>query len=135
MQSAYDSTDVDGKEFTYAGNSFPRAPQHSFSTGFSVKTRIVQGIHLFATPWYYWQSYFWFTEANSLGLDQSAYGILNIKAGIELVNPDLIISILGTNMLDEKYYSSSGHWGGIFGMPTVVRGTPRMLKAGVTWNF
>jgi iron complex outermembrane recepter protein len=135
MQSAFDSTGVDGNNFLYAGNSFARAPEHSFSTGFSAKARIVQKMWVFATPWYAWKSHFWFTEANTPGLEQPAYGLLNINFGLEMADPDLVLSIFGTNLLEEKYIESAGHWGGQFGMPTFVPGPPRMLGARLTWKF
>lgn len=135
MQSAFDSTGVDGKDYLYAGNSFARAPQHSFSAGFSAKARIVQKLWFFATPWYAWQSHFWFTEANTPGLDQPAYGIFNINFGLEMADPDLMLSIYGTNLLEEKYIAGAGHWGGQFGMPTFVPGSPKMLGARLTWKF
>ncbi len=135
LQSAFDSTGVDGNEFIYAGNSFARAPEHSFSAGLTAKATVLKGLHLFASPWYTWKSHFWFTEANSSGLVQNAYGLLNINAGVELDNPKVALSIYGTNLLEEFYHSSAGHWGGMFGMPTVMPGKPRMLGAKVKWNF
>lgn len=135
MQSVFDSTGVDGKDFFYAGNHFARAPEHSFSAGFSGKLNIARTMRLFATPWYSWQSHFWFTEANASGLEQPAYGTLNVNFGIELDEPDLVIHIYGTNLLEENYLSSAGHWGGQFGMPTFVPGPPRMLGVRVTWEF
>jgi len=123
------------KDFLYAGNSFAHAPEHSFSAGFSAKARIVQKMWAFATPWYAWKSHFWFTEANIPGIDQPAYGILNINFGLEMADPNLVLSIYGTNLLEEKYISSAGHWGGQFGLPTFVPGAPRMLGVKVMWKF
>ena len=135
MQSAFDSTGVNGEDYLYAGNSFARAPEHSFSAGFSGKLNIARTMRLFATPWYSWQSHFWFTEANDYGLEQPAYGTLNINFGIEMDEPNVAIHIYGTNLLEEKYIASAGHWGGQFGMPTFVPGRPRMLGAKLTWKF
>jgi iron complex outermembrane recepter protein len=135
MQSAFDSTGVDGNDFLYAGNHFARAPEHSFSTGFSGKLNVARTMRIFVTPWYAWQSHFWFTEANTPGLEQPAYGILNIDFGIELDEPNLAIHIYGTNLLEENYIASAGHRGGQFGMPTFVPGAPRMLGVRATWKF
>jgi outer membrane receptor protein involved in Fe transport len=134
MQSAFDSTGVDGKDFLYAGNHFARAPEHSFSAGFSGKLNFAR-MRIFITPWYAWQSHFWFTEDNVSGLEQPAYGILNVNFGLEMADPDLVLSIYGTNLLEEKYISSAGHWGGQFGMLTFVPGPPRMLGMRLTWKF
>jgi iron complex outermembrane recepter protein len=135
MQSAFDSTGVNGDDYLYSGNSFARAPEHSFSAGFSAKGRIAQKMWIFATPWYAWQSHYWFTEANTPGLGQPAFGILNINLGIEMADPDLVLSIYATNLLEENYIASAGHWGGQFGMPTFVPGPPRMLGVRLTWKF
>jgi iron complex outermembrane recepter protein len=135
MQSKYDSTGVDGSGYVYAGNRFARAPEHSFSAGVTLKTTVVKGMQLFATPWYSWQSHLWFTEANTPGLDQPAFGLLNINAGVELEKPKVALSVFGSNLLDERYNSGAGHWGGLFGMPTTVPGAPRMLGAKISWSY
>jgi outer membrane receptor protein involved in Fe transport len=135
MQSAFDSTGVDGNDFLYAGNHFARAPEHSFSAGFSGKLNVARTMRIFVTPWYAWQSHFWFTEANTPGLEQPAYGTLNINFGIEADEPNMAVHIYGTNLLEEKYIASAGHWGGQFGIPTFVPGPPRMLGAKLTWKF
>lgn len=135
VHSAFDSTGVDGKDYLYAGNSFARAPEHSFSAGFSGRLDVARTMRIFITPWYGWQSHFWFTEANTPGLEQPAYGILNINLGVEFDEPNLAINIYGTNLLEEKYIASAGHWGGQFGMPTFVPGPPRMVGAKIMWKF
>ncbi|RIH66620.1 TonB-dependent receptor [Mariniphaga sediminis] len=135
MQSAFDSTGVDGKDYQYAGNHFAKAPEHSFSAGFTAKISIVHRLRLFATPWYTWNSHFWFTEANTSGLDQPAYGVLNINLGLEMDEPNVVLSVYGSNLLEEEYIASAGHWGGQLGFPTFIPGPPRMLGMRVTWRF
>ncbi len=135
MQSAFDSTGVDGKEFRYAGNNFARAPEHSFTAGLTARATVMPGMQLFVNPWYSWKSYYWFTESNSSGLKQNPYGLLNLNAGVELDNPDVTISIYGTNLLEEHYLSSAGNWGGLLGMPSLIPGAPRMMGAKISWNF
>ncbi len=135
MHSKFDSTGVDGNAYLNAGNSFARSPRHSLSAGLTAKTAIVRGMNLFVTPWYSWNSGFWFTESNSSALVQDGYGLLNLIAGIELDVPKVVLSVYGKNLLEEKYFSSAGHWGGLMGMPTAVPGAPRMMGAKVTWNF
>ncbi|MFW6289384.1 MAG: TonB-dependent receptor [Mariniphaga sp.] len=135
MHSAFDSLGVDGSAFLYAENSFAHSPKHSFSAGLTAKARLIKGMHLFATSWYSWKSQFWFTEANSSALLQNAYGLLNARAGIELDAPRVILSIHGKNLLEERYLSSAGNWGALFGIPTAVPGAPRMMGAKMTWSF
>ncbi|WP_139249667.1 TonB-dependent receptor [Mariniphaga anaerophila] len=135
MQSAFDSTGVDGKDYLYAGKNFSLAPEHSFSAGFSARVNIARTVQLFATPWYAWKSHYWFTEANIPGLDQPAFGILNANLGFEMSEPNLVLSVYGTNLLEQKYISSAGHWGAQFGLPTFIPGSPRIVGMRVTWNF
>ena len=135
MQSEFDSLTVDKKPFQYAANSFSHAPGHAFTAGLTAETEITRGLRIFASPWYSWKSHFWFTEANTSGLEQPAYGTLNASIGIESINPALTLSVYGTNLLDEQYHIGGGHQGGRFGMPTIMPGPPRMLGARITWKF
>jgi iron complex outermembrane recepter protein len=135
MQSSFDSLAINKQPFIYAGKRFALAPEHEFVAGVSADARIHKGFRVFATPWYSWKSHFWFTEANIPGLEQSAYGLLNLTLGVETDNPAVTLSVYGTNLLDEKYSSSAGHWGGRLGMPTFIPGSPRMLGAKIKWKF
>jgi iron complex outermembrane recepter protein len=135
MQSSFDSLTIDNQPFIYAGKNFPLAPEHEFVAGLSADARIHKGFKVFATPWYSWKSHFWFTEANIPGIEQPAYGLLNLTVGVETDNPAITLSVYGTNLLEEKYSSSAGHWGGRLGMPTFIPGSPRMLGARITWKF
>jgi outer membrane receptor protein involved in Fe transport len=76
-----------------------------------------------------------FEDANTEGLEQEAYGLLNINGGLELEEPNLILSVYGTNLLDEKYITSAGNTGSLFGVPTFVPGSPQMFGAKITWKF
>jgi len=135
MQSSFDSLTVNKQPFIYAGKHFALAPEHEFVAGFSADARIHKGFRVFATPWYSWKSHFWFTEANVPGIEQAAYGLLNLTVGVETDNPAVTISLYGTNLLEEKYSNSGGHWGGRLGMPTFIPGSPRMLGAKIKWKF
>jgi len=135
MVSSFDSTDVNGLDYIYAGNNFALAPEHSYTAGGSLRVNILPAIRFFLVPVYSWKSHFWFTEANTTGLEQSAYGILNINTGLELTKPNVILSIYGTNLLEQNYIVSAGHYGGLLGLPAFVPGPPRMLGARLKWKF
>ena len=131
----FDSTDVDGQEQEYAGNAFRLSPEHSFNIGFNARVNITPNIQLFVTPSYAWKSHMFFEDANTPGLEQDAYGLLNINGGLELSEPNIILSVWSTNVLDEQYVTSAGNTGNLFGVPTFVPGPPRMLGTKLTWNF
>lgn len=77
----------------------------------------------------------YFEDGNTPGLDQDSYGLLNINGGMELTEPNIILSVYGTNILDQNYLTSAGNTGSLFGVPTFVPGQPRMYGAKLTWKF
>ena len=135
IHAKFDSLNVDGETQTYAGNTFRLTPEHSFAAGINTRLRIAGGMFLFATPSYSWQSKIYFEDANTAGLEQDAYGTLNFRGGVELVDQGITIAVYGTNLLEEQYLISAGNTGSLFGAPTQIPGPPRMIGARFTWNF
>ena len=135
LHATFDSTGVDGAEQEYAGNSFRLSPEHSFTFGFNTRANITPNIQLFVSPSYSYKTHIYFEDANTEGIEQDAYGLLNINGGLELAEPNVILSVYGTNLLDEQYLTSGGNTGSLFGIPTFVPGAPRMFGAKLTWKF
>lgn len=135
LVTAFDSTDVDGSEQVYAGNVFRLTPEHSFNFGFRAHAYILPTIQVFVTPSFAWKSHFFFEDANTPGLDQDAYGLLNINGGLAFDKPNIIWSVWATNVLGQNYAISGGNTGSLFGVPTFVPGAPRMIGTKLTWNF
>ena len=135
LHSRFDSTDVDGLEQEYAGNTFRLAPEHSFAAGFNATVNITPNILFFVTPSYSYKTKIYFEDANTEGLEQPGYGLLNINTGLELADPNVILSVYGTNLLNEEFVTSAGNTGNLFGVPTFVPGPPRMLGAKLAWKF
>ena len=135
LHATFDSTDVDGLAQEYAGNSFRLSPEHSFTFGFNARANITPNIKLFISPSYSFKTHIYFEDANTPGLEQNAYGLLNINGGLELAEPNIILSVYATNLLDEQYVTSGGNTGAMFGIPTFVPGAPTMFGAKLTWKF
>lgn len=135
LNASFDSTDVDGLTQEYAGNSFRLAPEHSFTFGFNARANITPNIQLFVSPSYSYKTHIYFEDANTVGLEQDAYGLFNINGGLALSDPNLILSVYATNLLDEQYATSGGNTGIMFGVPTFVPGAPQMWGAKITWKF
>jgi len=135
LVTTFDSTDVDGLAQEYAGHVFRLAPEHSFNVGLHAHIHILPTIQLFITPSYAWKSHFFFDDANTEGLDQNAYGLLNISGGLAFDKPNIIFMVWASNVLDQNYVTSGGNTGALFGIPTFVPGPPKMIGARLTWNF
>lgn len=135
IHARFDSTGVDGLPQEYAGNMFRLTPEHSFAAGIHARSEITSGFVLFAVPSYSWKTMVFFEDANTPGIEQAAYGVLNIHAGIELPDQGLTLAIYAKNLLDEKYIVSAGNTGSLFGAPTQIPGSPKMIGAKLTWKF
>lgn len=135
LNTSFDSTNTDGLEQQYAGNRFALAPEHSFTAGFNAKVNLTKNLQLFVSSSYSYKTHIYFTDANTEGIDQPAYGLLNVTGGLRLAEPNLTLMVYGNNLLDEQYVTSGGNTGSMFGIPTFVPGPPRMFGAKVTWAF
>jgi iron complex outermembrane recepter protein len=135
LHATFDNYNSDGFRQEYAGNVFRLSPEHSFALGFNGFISISSGVRLFMNPSYTYKTHFYFEDANTKGLDQSAYGLLNINLGVGFTDPNLILNIFSTNILGEKFITSAGNTGSLFGVPTFVPGPPRMIGTKLTWKF
>lgn len=135
VNATIDDTDSDGNEQELAGNRFRLTPEHSFSLGFNLTQSVGNSSSLFLRPSYTWKSQVFFEEDNDPGIEQDAYGLLNLRAGIELLNSNLEIALFGKNLLDEEYIIDAGNTGGAFGIPTFIAGAPRLVGVQLTGRF
>ena len=135
LQATFDDKNNNGFEQEYAGNTFRLSPKNTFAFGLNAQTSISSKINLFATPSYTYKTHYYFEDANTPGLEQPAFGLLNINLGIELMKPRLILSFYGINLLNQEYLVSAGNTGSLFGVPTFVPGPPRMMGTKMTWKF
>jgi outer membrane receptor protein involved in Fe transport len=135
LHATFDDTNEDGSDQEYAGNSFRLSPKHAFTLGLYAYANLNSKFKIFITPSYAYKTHFYFEDANTQGLDQSAYGLLNVNLGVELTDPNIILSFFGTNILNQQFLISAGNTGSLFGVPTYVPGPPRMLGTRLTWKF
>jgi iron complex outermembrane recepter protein len=135
VHARFDSLDSKGYAQEYGGNSFRFTPEHSFSAGIDLRMKLALNLGLFVTPSYSWKSHFYFDDSNVSGLEQDAYGLLNVRAGLELYKPALTIAFYGSNLLEEKYVLNAGNSLASLGIPSFIPGAPRMAGLQLTWKF
>jgi iron complex outermembrane recepter protein len=135
LHATFDNTNSDGSKQEYTGNIFRLSPEHSYSLGFNAHFNLTSNITFFTIPAYTFKTHFFFEDANTKGLDQPAYGLLNFNVGAELDNPKIILNFFCTNLLGEQYITSAGNTGSLFGVPTYVPGPPRMAGTKLTLKF
>lgn len=135
VNATIDDTDTDGNEQELAGNRFRLTPKHSYSLGFNLIQPVGNDASLFIRPSFVWKSQVYFEEDNEPGIEQGAYGLLNLRAGLELFNNNFEIAIYGKNLLNEEYIIDAGNTGGAFGIPTFIAGQPRVAGVQLTGRF
>jgi hypothetical protein len=135
IHATFDDKDSDGNPQGNAGNTFRLTPRNSFLIGFNAGVDISQNMHITLTPTYSWKSHFWFEDANDKGIDQDAYGLLNVNLALHFKKQRLTASLFGTNLMGEKYLIGAGNMGAMFGVPTFVPGAPKMMGGRLTWKF
>ncbi|MFZ4400037.1 MAG: TonB-dependent receptor [Bacteroidales bacterium] len=133
IHARFADNDVDGIKQEYASHMFRLTPEHSFAIGLNARTEIAKDLFLFATPSYSYKTKIFFEDANTTNIEQKAYGLLNLRAGIEYKH--FTLSFWGSNLLAEEFIVSAGNSGSLFGDPTQIPGAPRMFGSKICWKF
>lgn len=133
IHARFAGNDVNGDKQQYANNTFRLTPEHSFAFGLNARIKIAKEFYLFGIPSYSYRTKIFFEDANTGGLEQNGYGLLNFNGGVEFGN--VKASFFVNNLLGEKYIISAGNTGSLFGDPTQIPGAPRMLGTKISWRF
>jgi len=133
IHARFADKDVDGDEQAYASNMFRLTPEHSFAFGLNARIKLPGETFLFGIPSYSYKTKIFFEDANTPGLEQKGYGLLNFRGGIEYKN--ITLAFWGHNLSGEEYIVSAGNTGSLFGAPTQIPGTPRMFGTTLGWRF
>ena len=134
-RATFDKKDSDGNPQAMAGNTLRLTPRHSFLIGINAGVDISKNIRIVLTPAYSWKSHIYFEDANDEGIEQNAYGLLNINLSLQFKQQGFTVSFFGANLAGEKYLVGAGNMGAMFGIPTFVPGAPRMMGGKFTWKF
>lgn len=132
--ATYDKTDSDGNPLEYAGNRFRLSPEHAFSVAANMRLPVSAG-EFFFVPTYIWKDGHFFEDDNEPHEYQKSYGLLDLKLGFDHATGIWGAAVYLENALDKEYLIDAGNTGGEFGIPTAIRGMPRMLGAGVWAKF
>ena len=135
ISATYDKEDEDGNALEYAENSFRLTPEHSLNLSAKYQTNLTSNIQLFVSPSISYKSHYFFEDANTEGIEQNAYSLINLSAGVHLSDPSLTITLFFNNLLNEEYLLGAGNTGSLFGIPTFIPAIPRTFGLKVLWAF
>ena len=127
----------------FKGNFFRNSPDNKFALGMNLSKNLQNGVISFA-PLYSWQSKIFFSDDNDRAdlqvrspaafsdtkVDefQKEFGLLSAKVNYTPSSQKWTASLVGDNLLDEKYLVDAGNTGDSFGMPTFVAGARRTVR-------
>ncbi len=134
INATFDDTDSEGHAQRYAGNTFRLTPKHAFALGFQFAAPLSRHINFFVRPSYSYKSKVYFEEDNGDDAKQDAFGLMNLRAGIELSKSGLSMRVFVNNAFDEKYVIDAGNTGRDFGTPTYIAAAPRLMGFEMTYK-
>nr|WP_321360381.1 TonB-dependent receptor [uncultured Hyphomonas sp.] len=156
--SEYDDKDDNGNPLQFAGNKFRLSPEQSFSLAADITVPMGEHGDISIVPSYIWKSKHFFEDDNGFNYTtdgnggfvrtpemypdgtiikeyQDPYGVANLRVGFDAASERWGAYVLGENIFDEEFLIDVGNTGGAFGLSTIIRGKPQMVKAGVYVKF
>jgi len=111
----------------FAGDRFRLQSEWQGSAGGTVRVPLGNALELFATPTVTYRSSVTFELPNNPVTSQGPVTLVNLRAGIR--HPDAKWELIGfaNNLLNKEYLLDGGNTGGGFGIPTFIRGLPRLF--------
>ena len=111
----------------FSGDRFRLQSNWQWAVGGTVRLPVSESIEFFATPTVTYRSSLFFELPNNPVTSQGPVTLVNLRAGLQ--DPKGKWQVLGyaSNLTNEKYLLDGGNTGGAFGIPTVIRGLPRLF--------
>jgi iron complex outermembrane recepter protein len=123
----FDST---GKNLS--GNRFRLSPEHKGSLGMVYEQPISDHLQVRARVTQFYQSKTFFNPDNLPYESQKGYGLTNVGFALSEPGRGWSVEVYANNLFDKKYLLDLGNTGKSFGLPTAIRGEPRI--AGIRFN-
>ncbi len=133
--ATFDDTGDDGTPQLYAGSTFRLTSRHTASMGATIEHRIAGWGRFSFTPVWQYRSAFFFDDNNPrLGgsLRQPSYALVNLRLAWSTLDRRWEATVFADNVFDRDYLADGGNIGASFGLPTFVRGAPRLYGFNVT---
>jgi len=130
--------DEDGRPQAYAGNTFRLASRHTISLGGTASAPAFDHGTVYLSPVWQYKSEACFEDDNARSggqLRQGSYAIVNLTLGYRPTRGNWDAAIFAHNLFDRDYLLDAGNMGATFGLPTAVRGAPRVIGARFSARF
>ncbi|MGY0632731.1 TonB-dependent receptor [Luteimonas sp. A478] len=134
IDAGFNAVDDNGNPQALAGNRFRLTPEHTVALGMDWRVPFGAGHSAYLRPSYTWRSQVYFEDDNTPGIEQDAYGLLNLNLGVALAN-GWDLQAYAQNLADEEYLIDAGNTGALFGIPTYIPGAPRTYGVRFAYRF
>ena len=125
--------DASGKNLS--GNRFRLAPEHKLSFAASYEHEVSDALVFHARLTEFYQSKTFFNADNLPYESQPGYALTNVGIGLSSGDRGWSVELYANNLLDKGYLLDLGNTGKSFGLPTAIRGEPRIIGARFGWDF
>jgi iron complex outermembrane recepter protein len=119
----------------FAGDRFRLQSEWQGSAGANFRLPLGDRIELFANPNVTHRSSLFFELPNNPVTSQGPVTLVNLRAGIRDRNARWEIIGFANNLFDQDYLLDAGNTGGAFGIPTFIRGLPRLFGVEAVARF
>ena len=134
LDAEFADTTADGSPFQYGGNRFRLAPEVSGAINvnkiFNVDSWVVDVNWLTS-----FQSEVFFESSNYPGSSQDTYSLTDVSIKLNQNDSQLAYELYVTNLFDKNFLIDAGNTGGGIGIPTNVRGMPRIAGVRLYYEF
>lgn len=133
--ATFDERGDDGLPQRFAGSTFRLTARHTAALGFTLAHSAGRaGVFTFTPRGEYKSAHFFDDDNTAAGgtLRQGGFALLHIRAGWTSPSRAWAITLYADNALDQNFLIDGGNTGASFGLPTFVRGAPRLLGLDVT---
>ena len=134
LDAEFADNTADGSEFQYGGNKFRLAPEVSGAININ-KVFNMDSFDIDVNWLTSFQSEVFFESSNYPGLSQDTYSLTDVSVKLLQDNSKFAYEFYVNNLFDKEFLIDAGNTGGGLGIPTFVRGMPRIAGVRVYYEF
>ncbi len=134
LDAEFANDTADGSPFQYGGNKFRLAPEVSGAININ-KVFNMNNFDIDVNWLTSFQSEVFFESSNYPGLSQDTYSLTDVSVKLLQDNSKFAYEFYVNNLFDKEFLIDAGNTGGGLGIPTFVRGMPRIAGVRLYYEF
>jgi outer membrane receptor protein involved in Fe transport len=119
----------------FANDRFRLQSRWQWAVGANASLPLGDNIELFANPTVTYRSSLFFELPNNPVTFQGSVTLANLRAGVRAQDGKWEVIGYANNLFDRQYLLDAGNTGGAFGIPTFIRGLPRLFGVEAVIRF